>query len=882
MHSPVTTISHPEAGKPGQPAPGGTSPQAVGLSRSSLALVFSLAWRDLRGGLRGFGVFIACIALGVMAIAAVASTARGLSEGLGREGRRILGGDIAVALVQREASPAESAELARAGAVSKVATLRAMANAGDKGSTLVEVKAVDSAYPGVGLLETLPALVPGQTTALLDFRDGAFGAVADPVLLARLDLKLGDTIRIGEARVQVRASLVAEPDKVTSGVGFGPRLILSEDALRMSALIQPGSLVRWTYRVILPQGRDADADVDRAVTTLRAAMPDAGWDIRSRGNAAPQVQRNVERFTQFLTLVGLTALLIGGVGVANAVQRFVDAKRLDFATLKALGAPGSRVVLIHFVEVMGMAAIGVAIGLVLGVALPVVLAELLKSSLPLPFEPALAPMELMGAAFFGFLTAAVFAILPLGRAHDVPVSALFRDQVAPGEARPRWRYLLIFGLLLALLVLAAIGLAYDRRIAAYYVAAAGFIFIGLRLLAAVLMAAARALPRPTTPALRLALANITRPGAPTPSLVLSLGLGVALMVALSGIDSSLTRQLRQGLPDQAPSFFFLDIPTQQIDRFGAFVAAEAPQARLERVPMLRGRITSLKNQRSEDIKAPEQAGWVLEGDRGITYAASLPDGSRITSGEWWPAGYSGPPLLSFDNELAGLLGLSVGDQVTVNVLGRNLTARIANLRKVEWRNLGINFVMVFSPNSFAGAPYTSLATASFPGGDDPARDAALLKSLTREFPAVTAVRVKDALDAVNGVVTKLGLAIRGASGLAILVSLLVLAGALASGQRARLYDAVIFKTLGATRLRLVSAYALEYGTIGLASALVGVGFGLAASWGVVVQLLRLNFSPDIPAMLGVALLAIIVAVGFGLGGTFRVLTQKPSSHLRNL
>jgi putative ABC transport system permease protein len=857
-------------------------PDAAGPGTSDLSLVFALAWRDLRGGLRGFGVFIACIALGVMAIAAVASTARGLSEGLGREGRRILGGDIAVSLVQREASPAEREVLASFGAVSQVATLRAMANAGEKGSTLVELKAVDAAYPGIGALETMPSVAAGKVPSLLALQDGAYGAVADPVLLARLDLKVGDTILIGAAKVQVRASLVSEPDKVTSGVGFGPRLILSGEALRDSGLIQPGSLVRWTYRVILPQGSDVDGDVERAVINLRAAMPDAGWDIRSRSNAAPQVQRNVERFTQFLTLVGLTSLLIGGIGVANAVQRFVDAKRLDFATLKALGATGSRVVLIHFIEVMGMAAIGVAIGIMLGVALPIMLAELLKSSLPLPFEPALAPFELAGAALFGFLTAAVFAILPLGRAHDVPVSALFRDQVDQREGRPRWRYLLIFGLLLSLLVLAAIGLAYDRRIAANYVAAAGLIFIGLRLLATLLMAGARALPRPSTPSLRLALANVTRPGALTPSLVLSLGLGVALMVALSGIDSSLTRQLRQGLPEQAPSFFFLDIPTQEIERFGAFVATEAPQARLERVPMLRGRIVSLKNQRAEDIKPPEQAGWVLEGDRGITYAAALPEGSQITSGTWWAADYNGPPLLSFDNELAGLLGLAVGDQVTVNVLGRNLTARIANLRKVEWRRLGINFVMVFSPNAFAGAPYTSLATASFPGGDDATRDARLLKALAREFPAVTAVRVKDALDAVNGVVTKLGLAIRGASGLAILVSLLVLAGALASGQRARLYDAVILKTLGATRLRLLSAYALEYGVIGLASALVGVLFGLLASWAVVVQLMRFSFSPDIASMLGIALLAIVVAVGFGLGGTLRVLTQKPASHLRNL
>lgn len=844
-----------------------------------LAMALRLAWRDLRGGIRGFGVFIACLALGVMAIAAVASTARGLTEGLSREGRRILGGDIAFSLVQREASASERQFLERAGALGITATLRGMANAGDKGAALVEIKAVDASYPAIGRLETLPQLA---ATELAASGDGVFGAIADPVLLARLGLKTGDEISIGVARVQLRATLVSEPDKVASGVGFGPRLILSQEALRASGLIQPGSLIRWNYRVILPPDRASDADLDALVATAKSTLPEAGWDIRPRNNAAPQMQRNVERFTQFLTLVGLTALLIGGVGVANAVRRFVDVKRADFATLKALGAPGSHVVLIHFIEVMGVAAIGVALGVAMGALVPVLAAAALKDVLPLPFEPALAPAALTGAALFGFLTAAVFAILPLGRAHDVPVSALFRDQVAPDTGRPRRLYLVVFGLLVLALLAAAIGLAHDRRIASLYVGIVLVIFAGLRMLALLLMAGARALPRPHRPALRLALANVTRPGALTPALVLSLGLGVALLTALSGIDSSLTRQLRQGLPERAPSFFFLDIPTQDVPRFETFMAAQSPETRLERVPMMRGRIVSLKGVRSEDIKAPEQATWVLEGDRGITYAAALPAGSTLVSGSWWAADHNGEALLSFDSELAGLLGLDVGDSIVVNVLGRNITARIANLRKVEWRSFGINFVMVFSPNSFAGAPHTHLATATMPGADDPVRDAGILRALAKDFPAVTAVRVRDALEAVNDVVVKLALAIRAASGLAIAASLLVLAGALAAGQRARLYDAVILKTLGATRMRLVGAYALEYGVIGLVSAVVGLMFGLAASWAVVTGMMKLAFSPDLAAAGFVAGSAIMVAVVFGLAGTWRVLSQKPASHLRNL
>jgi putative ABC transport system permease protein len=843
-----------------------------------LALALRIAWRDLRGGLSGFGVFIACLALGVMAIAAVGSTARGLTEGLTREGRHILGGDLAVSLVQREASADEIAVLRRAGQVGTLATLRAMASAGDKGAALAELKAVDAGYPGLGMLETDPQL---GVQALARDATGAYGGIADPVLLARLDLKLGDEITLGAARIRLVATLVSEPDKVATGVGFGPRLIVPLEALRESGLVQPGSLIRWIYRIRMAEGA-SDAEVEAAAAAIKAGAPDAGWDIRNRSAAAPQVQRNVERFTQFLTLVGLTALLIGGVGVANAVRRFVELKRADFATLKALGAPGGQVVFIHFVEVMAVAAVAIALGLAVGAIVPFLAASALRPVLPLPFSPTLAPAELAGAALFGFLVAAVFAILPLGRAHDVPVSALFRDVVDRDAGRPRARYLVAFALLLALAAAAAIGLAYTPRIAAIYVGVIGVVFLGLRGLAAGLMAIARRLPRPAATLPRLALANITRPGALTPALVLSLGLGVALLTALSAIDSSLSRQLRQGLPERAPSFFFLDIPSAEVPRFEAFMAAEAPSARLERVPLMRGRIVSLKGVPAEQIKAPDNAAWVLEGDRGITFSPTLPEGSQIVEGSWWPADHRGEALLSFDHELAGLLDLKVGDPIVVNVLGRNLNARIANLRKVEWRNLGINFVMVFSPNSFAGAPFANLATATFPVLDDPMRDAALLRRLAGDFPSVTAVRVRDALQAVNDVVEKLALAIRAASGLAIAASLLVLAGAIAAGQRARLYDAVILKTLGATRARLVAVYAMEYGAIGLASAMVGLICGLGASYVVVTRLMRLAFSPDISGMILVAIAAVLVAIIFGLSGTWRILSQKPASHLRNL
>jgi putative ABC transport system permease protein len=844
-----------------------------------MVLIVKLALRELRGGIKGFGVFLACIALGVAAISGVSSLSRALSEGLAREGRTILGGDMAFTLLQREASGAELNFLREKGTVGIVATLRAMAVAGEKGSALVEIKAVDDTYPMVGALKTLPEASPLD---LLENRNQVFGAVVDPVLLARLNLVIGDEITIGQARVQLRASLVSEPDKIAAGIGFGPRLILSQQALRAAQLLQPGALVRWNYRVVLPPSALDEASLIAISEEAAQRFPEAGWEIRSRSNADPRFAKNIERFTQFLTLVGLTALIVGGVGVANAVKAFVDRKRASIATLKSLGAPGGQVVMIYLTQIMLIALIGIMIGMVLGAAMPFAVAALFNDILPLPLSPTIAGYELMLALAYGLLTAFVFALAPLGRAHDVPVSSLFRDKIASERAMPRRVYLIMLALAFSLLVGVVLLGAYDKNIALIFIGAMAGIFLLLRLIAQLMMSFARMIPRPRHPGLRLAITNLHRPGALTPSLVLSLGLGITLLVTLALIDSNLRNVLTKTLPERAPSFFFLDIANQETARFDAFLKQQSPDAVLERVPMMRGRLVTLKNVPVSQIKAKDEIAWVLDGDRGITYKDVMPEGSSLVAGSWWAQDYQGPPLVSFEAEVAEGLGLGLGDEVVVNVLGRNIKATIANLRKVEWRNLSINFVMVFSSNTFAGAPHTHLATLSLPKAFQAEQEALLLKTTAQAFPNVTSVRVKDALQAIETVVAQLALAIRGASALALLASVLVLAGALAASHRSRLYDAVILKTLGATRPQLLAAYAFEYGILGVATAIFGLFAGTLSAYGILTFVMKTPFIFAPMGALLAAALAVIVSITLGLAGTSWILAQKPAHFLRNL
>lgn len=847
------------------------------LFRAGLAA--RLARRELRSGLGGFRIFIACIALGVATIAGVGSLADALTRSVAEQGRSILGGDIEAALIHRTLGPDEAAAVAALGPTSRIATLRAMARAASGDQILAELKAVDGAYPLVGSLDiegggSLREKLGPQGTAN---GQPLQGAVADRALFDRLGLKPGDTIGIGTTQVKLTGIIAREPDKLGSGFDFGPRLMIAAETLPETGLLMPGSLVTWSERVLLPEG-SGDATLRAARENLTARFPDAGWRLRDRTGAAPGFVSNIERFAQYLTVVGLSALVVGGVGVANAVTAFVERKRLSIAVLRAVGAGGGLVFTVALMQVMAIAAIGIAIGLAVGVLVPPVAGHLLSGLLPVDAVGGVYPGALALSVAYGVLTSLAFSLWPLGRVHDVAPTALFRDDTG-ARRRPRRRYLAASLAVAAALVALAVAVAGDRRIAAVFVAGTIGAFLILRAVAFGLAIAARRMKaRGFT--LRLALGNIRRPGSTMPVVVLSLGLGLTLMVALSLIDGNMRRELTGRMPAVAPSFFFLDVAGSQWHAFDAFLKRQAPGAEIEATPMLRGRLTALKGISATSYPAPANVQWVLKGDRGITFSPTPPANGRIEEGQWWPADYAGPPLVSFSADVARDLGLKIGDSVTVNVLGRPVTATIANLRTTEWNGLAINFVMVFSPDTFAGAPSTVLATLTWPGGGTPQAETSLMRAIGQDFPTVTAVRVKDALDTINAIVGQLALAIRAAAAIALTASVLVLGGALAASHAGRIRDAVVLKTLGATRGRLIAAFALEYALIGLATAAFALVAGGAAAWAVVSGVMHLPFAFLPETAFGAVAAALAITVGLGLAGTWRVLGQRPAAILR--
>lgn len=840
-----------------------------------ISIAFRLALREMRGGLGGFYIFLACIALGTGAIATVNSVSTAITGAIANQGQALLAGDIRFELNNREASDSERTFLDSLGEVSISTGLRSMARKPDgSAQALVEVKGVDGAYPLYGQMQTEPQQPIDQLLA----QDGtAFGAVAAPLLLDRMGLSVSDELLLGNTRIVIKGTITNEPDALSDGFGFAPRLMISRDALSASGLITIGSLVEHAYKIRLEDPSTRATIVTRA----NADFPDAGWSVRTSDRAAPSLAENIDRFSQFLTLVGLTALIVGGVGIANAVRAFLDAKRTTIATFKCLGAPASVVTMIYLFQIMLLAAIGIVIGLVIGAISPFIAFRYLEGVLPVPEQATIYGSALAIAAAFGLLVTFAFTILPLGHAREVPATALFREQGFEARRLPSWPYLLAAGAALAALAALAIFWADDRRIASVFLVAVAGAFLLLRVVAAGIAALARKSPRVNSPALRLAIGNIHRPGALTPSVVLSLGLGLALLVTLALIDGNMRNQLTGSITERAPNFFFVDVQSAEVDGFRQLLKEQAPEGKIFEVPMLRGRILAFNGQDVSQMNVPPEGRWVLRGDRGITYAKNKPESSTLTAGEWWPEDYDGEPLVSFSAEEAGELGLKLGDTVTVNVLGRNITAKIASFRNVEWESLSINFVMVFSPNTFRGAPHAWLATLTDPSASA-AKEAEILRTVTNAYPTITSVRVKDAIDLVDQLVGQLATAIRAAAAVALVASVLVLAGALAAGNRARTHDAVVLKTLGGTRSMLMRAFGYEYLILGAATAIFALLAGGLSAWFVVARIMRMpsSFLPDVAAL--TLLISLVLTVGIGLLGTWRILGQKAAPVLREL
>lgn len=843
---------------------------------SGVLLALTWARRELRSGLAGFRVFLACLALGVGAIAGVNAVSQAIQEALQRDGRALAGGDVIIRTFYEPPPPHLRAYLREEAArLSSSIEMRVMAGGSDVTQRrLAEMKAVDGLYPLYGAIGLEPAIPLAEA---IGERDGRWGAVAEQGLLDLLGISVGDPISVGDRVYELRAVVTREPDRSMGLANFGPRLMVAEDSVAGTGLLLPGSLVQYRYRLALPGGQSPEAWT--AATEDR--FPEAVWRLTPASQASPGLAQMVKRMTLFLTLVGLTALLIGGIGVANAVQSFLSAKAGTIAMLKCVGAPASTIFLTYGFQVTALALVGIAAGCVIGAASPFVLGAVLESVLPVSLAPTIYPRALLLGAAFGLLTTAAFGLWPLLKARKIPAARMFRDMVAPGGSRPGWVELAAIACLFGALAALAVVTAVDKRFALAFVGGVGLAFvlfigaaIGLAGIARRLLATSVARWRAS---LRLALANLCRPGAPTVSVVLSLGFGVTVLVAVSAIEANLGRTLQDDLPESAPTFFFIDIQPNQLEAFNETVRSIPGEHELTEAPMLRARISKINGEMADPAKVAPNVRWSLQGERGLTYRAMPPDNAELLAGEWWPADYQGPPLISFSAQLAAGYGIGVGDRLTFNILGREIEGTIANLRNVEFNSIRMEFTTIFAPGAIEAAPHTILATTRTP----PEQASALVRAVGERFANITAIRVKEALEAVNSLIGQIGAAIRVIAVVGLIAGVLVLASAVAAGQQTRRRDAVVLKVLGAARLNVLAVYLWEFGALGLGTVAIAAAIGGAAAFVVVTEVMGMPWETPWLAILATAPLALAITLVAGFAGVWQALGQKPAPLLRN-
>lgn len=833
-----------------------------------MILALTIARRELRGGVKGLWIVLICLALGVGVIAAVGTLRAAVDAGLAANGRALLGGDLEIDGGSQPLPDQLRDWLRDRGAtISAVTQMRSILVATSGERQLIELKAVDARWPLVGDVNVEPT---GSLRGALRLQDGKYGLLAERIVLDRLGLQPGDNVRLGTATFRVSGALTHEPDRVATPSFLGPRVLISADALPSTGLILPGAMVRYAIRLTSPKPAGI-------VQEMRRRFPNQGWRIRDPSEAAPGVSRFIDQTALFLTLVGLTSLLVGGIGVANGVSAWLDARARTIATLRCLGAPVRLVFAVCLIQVLVLAAGGIALGVAAGALLPLAGAHFLASFLPVPPVLGLYPVPLSLAATYGLLIALCFALWPLGRAARIPGAALFRDGLMPEAARPSVTLMVVNAALALALVGLTVATATDRAFAMYFCVGAGLTLALFRAAGSAVMQLARWAPASRWPSVRLGIGNLHRPGAPTPLLLLSAGLGLSTLAAVALIQGNMQHQIQEQLPANAPSFFFVDIQNDQLARFESIVRAQPGVQDLRQVPSLRARIVAVKGVPAEAVATTPESAWALRGDRGLTYAATPPEGTRLVEGTWWSSTYDGPPLVSFDANLAKGWHVAIGDIIRVNVLGRDIDLKIANFRNIAWQSLSINFFMVASPGLLTSAPHTHIATVRITD----AGQGGLLRAVTDALPNVTGIRVEDVLSAIAALLAQVAAALTATGALTLLAGTFVLIGAVAAGQRRRIREAVILRTLGATRAQIRTAWLTEFGLLGLVAGGFAAIVGSAASFGVMHYIMHTNWI-FLPVTLIYTLVgALALMLLFGYAGTAAALRARPAPLLRN-
>ncbi len=831
-----------------------------------------MAWRELRHGWRHFSVFIACLMLGVTVIGSVNGFGAIVEHALNDKASSLLGGDVNIELRGVEASAEQRAFLSEYGQLSHIATLRTMLYRGDD-SVLVEVKAVDEAYPLIGSLQLHEPISREDALA-----DG--GIIVDPILLSQLDARLGERVTIGNATYTIRATLKREPDRTVQVVSFGPRVMMHYEALQDSGLIQPFSLIEHQYRILADQ---PPAEEKRFKTTLEEALqarfPDQSWDVDTRQDSNRLVQRFSNQLLSFLTLSGLATFLIAGIGIGSSARAYLEKKLPTMAMFKVLGASRRTVLMTYLLLIGLLCAAGGLAGVALAAAITQLAVPLLAPVLPvLQTGAEFHFLPILLALWYGLLIAYLFSLPALLNAMDVRPSLLFRSKSGMLSLHLRALDRAVLAGLAGLLVGTLLMTARDTGFML------GAIIVLLLAFAAfggctwLVRRVTRRL-KAHTPWLKLALSNLHRPGSTTGTVIFAIGISLTVLIALTLTEANLQARIKRIVEEEAPSLFLVDIQPHQRAGLTDLLAEYAPAEQINLRPMLRGRITHLNGTPAQEAPVKDDIRWALRGDRGVSTSPVPPDNTELAAGQWWDADYDGPPLVSVDARFMDGFHLELGDTLTVNILGESITAEVASARTIDYTTFQINFSLMLSPGALEGFPRTFLGTIRL--DDASGKEGALVRQISQRFPGVTIVRTNEVLSIVRDAIGTIATALRVTVVISLLAGLLVLISALSATLEQRLYDTAVLKVLGARRRDILKSCTAEWMMLAGLTAVLAAGIGLFGAW-----LIALRFRADtFYLMPGVILATIALCTALvwitGYVGNRRLFRLRPASLLRN-
>ena len=838
-------------------------------------IILKIAARELLASLKekllGFRVFILCLTLSVAGIGTIGSLRGAIEEGLDRNGQLFLGGDAEIELAYRAVTEIEKEWiLANSSAFSKITDFRSMAvSSATEKRVLTQVKAVDGSYPLVGEVVLSNGL---SLTQALAGKNGLPGIVVAPGLLQRLELTLGQKIKLGTQDFVVTATLLNEPDSF-GNFNFGPRSIVFEKDIYKSGLLAPGTLFSTQYRLMLQNVEN----LENLKKKFEIDWATAGAKWKDARNASPGAASAIERLSSFLVLIGLSGLVVGGIGISAAVHAFVSKKTRNIAILKTIGATPRQIFWIYSIQI-GVFTLGaIILGLCVAIFAPFIVKLFLPNDLKVLAVIAIYPTILIESAIYGVLATAIFSIWPLARTEDIRPSRLLHG--ANSNTWPSYIYLAVLLILIILALFTAIQFSGSALLTLWLLGGILVVLFFLACTARIFQFFLKQVVKSSLLngriALRAAISAISSRSEPVGPVVMGIGLGLTVLATVGQIDSNLRNSIVNSIPERAPSFFFIDIQPDQLAEFNSKLAATDAVDRVETAPMLRGLITHINGRPADEVADDH---WVLRGDRGISYAEKMPEKTILTAGKWWPEHYIGPTQISFAAEEAEEIGIGLGDGLTLNILGRNITGTITSLREVDWSNADMGFVVVLNAQALRGAPHSHIATVYAQEN----AEISLLNDLGETFPNVTGIQIREAVLLVSEIVSSIASAAFIGAITTLLTGVLILIGASSSNNMQRAYEAAVLKALGATHREILFSFVMRSFMVGSLAAGVALGFGLIGSWAAFNFIFESKFEIIWGNAVVILVGGIVANLATGVLFAIRQLSRSTANELRHL